>query len=115
MVSLKIIQSPENSIKEKKQISQGQEKILEKQGYRLVGNHSAVKVCGWTNNMIAGKGGCYKYVFYGIRSHQCLQMTTSMFCASRCKFCWRGRKAPVAESWYGPIDSPEHVINHSID
>jgi len=115
MVSLKIIQSPENSIKEKKQISQGQEKILEKQGYRLVGNHSAVKVCGWTNNMIAGKGGCYKYVFYGIRSHQCLQMTTSMFCASRCKFCWRGLKAPVSKSWYGPVDSPEHIIKHSID
>ena len=65
--------------------------------------------------MLRGKGGCYKFVFYGIRSHQCLQMTTSMFCASRCKFCWRGRKAPVSKLWYGPIDSPEHIINHSID
>jgi tRNA wybutosine-synthesizing protein 1 len=65
--------------------------------------------------MIGGKGGCYKYVFYGIRSHQCLQMTTSMFCASRCKFCWRGLKAPVAKEWYGKIDDPEHIINHSID
>ena len=42
-------------------------------------------------------------------------MTTSMFCASRCKFCWRGRKAPVSSKWYGPIDSPKHIINHSID
>ncbi len=88
---------------------------LKKQGYRLVGNHSAVKTCEWTRNMLRGKGGCYKFAFYGIRSHQCLQMTTSMFCASRCKFCWRGRKAPVSEKWYGPIDSPEHIINHSID
>ncbi len=115
MTSLKVIQHSENPVKEKKQIVKGQEKILEKQGYRLVGNHSAVKICGWTKNMLNGKGGCYKYVFYGIRSHQCLQMTTSMFCASRCKFCWRGLKAPVSKNWYGPIDSPEHIINHAID
>ncbi|MEK6890927.1 MAG: 4-demethylwyosine synthase TYW1, partial [Nanoarchaeota archaeon] len=101
--------------KKQSQITQGQEKVLYKQGYRMVGSHSAVKVCGWTNNMIAGKGGCYKYVFYGIRSHQCLQMTTSMFCASRCKFCWRGLKAPVSKEWYGAIDSPEHIIKHAID
>lgn len=100
---------------EKKQLTSGQEKVLTKQGYRIVGNHSAVKVCGWTKNMINGKGGCYKYVFYGIRSHQCLQMTTSMFCASRCKFCWRGLKAPVSKEWYGKIDDPEHIINHAID
>ncbi len=115
MTSLNIIQSSKNHLEEKKQIIKGQEKILEKQGYRLIGNHSAVKICGWTNNMIAGKGGCYKYAFYGIRSHQCLQMTTSMFCASRCKFCWRGLKAPVSKEWYGPIDSPEHIIKHAID
>ena len=114
-MQLKIIQQSESSAKEKKQITSGQEKILEKQGYRLVGNHSAVKICGWTKNMLNGKGGCYKYVFYGIRSHQCLQMTTSMFCASRCKFCWRGLKAPVSKEWYGPIDSPEHIIDHAID
>jgi len=97
------------------QLSETQQKKLRKQGYRLVGNHSAVKICEWTRKMLRGDGGCYKYIFYGIRSHQCLQMTTSMFCASRCKFCWRGKKAPVSESWYGPIDSPEHIINHAID
>src|SRR3989344_6178845 len=42
-------------------------------------------------------------------------MTTSMFCASRCKFCWRGLKAPVSKEWYGPIDSPKHIIKHAID
>ncbi len=100
---------------ERKQIHSDYEKLLNKQQYRIVGNHSAVKVCGWTKNMLRGKGGCYKYIFYGIRSHQCMQMTTSMFCASRCKFCWRGQKAPVSKDWYGPIDSPEHIINHAID
>ncbi|MBS3066812.1 hypothetical protein J4205_03225, partial [Candidatus Pacearchaeota archaeon] len=63
MTSLKIIQPIENPVKEKKQIVKGQEKILEKQSYRLIGNHSAVKICGWTKNMLNGKGGCYKYTF----------------------------------------------------
>lgn len=113
---LKVIQPVqfEQSIRES-QLSENQQSSLIKQGYRLVGSHSAVKTCEYTRKMLRGQGGCYKYVFYGIRSHQCLQMTTSMFCASRCKFCWRGQKAPVSEDWYGPIDSPEHIINHSID
>jgi len=90
-----------------------QQQELEKQQYRFVGSHSAVKVCGWTKNMLRGKGGCYKYAFYGIRSHQCLQMTTAMFCANRCTFCWRGTKAPVSKTWYGPVDDPLFIIEHA--
>ena len=101
--------------KRKEQLSEIQKKILIHQGYRLIGSHSAVKNCEWTKKSLRGEGNCYKCTFYGIRSHQCLQMTTSMFCASRCKFCWRGQKAPIGKTWYGPIDSPEHVINHSIE
>jgi len=89
-------------------------KELEKQQYRLVGNHSAVKVCYWTKKMIKGEGGCYKFTFYGIRSHQCLQMTTSMFCANRCTFCWRGQKAPVSKEWYGPVDEPGWIIDEAL-
>ena len=96
------------------QLSQVQQTALKKQQYRLVGNHSAVKVCQWTKNMIKGKGGCYKYKFYGIRSHQCMQMTTSMFCANRCTFCWRGEKAPVSKTWYGPIDPPDYIIREAV-
>ena len=62
---------------------------LEKQQYRVVGDHSAVKICGWTKNMIRGEGGCYKLKFYGIMSNQCMQMSTSISCANRCTFCWR--------------------------
>lgn len=101
--------------KRKEQLNDLQKKALYKQGYRLVGNHSAVKICEWTNKSLRGDGNCYKHTFYGIRSHQCLQTTTSMFCASRCKFCWRGEKAPVGLEWYGPVDSPTHIINHAID
>ena len=96
------------------QLTNEQKAELEKQQYRIIGNHSAVKVCRWTKNSIAGKGSCYKEKFYGIKSHQCMQMTTSMYCANRCKFCWRGQKAPVSKSWYGKIDAPEFIIEESI-
>lgn len=97
------------------QVRPRQRAELEKQGYRLVGHHSAVKICGWTKNMLTAKGGCYKFTFYGIRSHQCMQMTTSMFCASRCVFCWRGEKAPVSKEWYGGLDKPEHILQQAIE
>ena len=87
---------------------------LEKQKYRIVGGHSAVKTCGWTKNMINGQGGCYKLKFYGIMSHQCMQMTTSISCANRCTFCWRGYKAPVSKEWKWEVDDPQKIFDDSI-
>jgi len=87
---------------------------LEKQQYRIVGKHSAVKTCGWTKNMINGQGGCYKLKFYGIMSHQCMQMTTSISCANRCTFCWRGYKAPVSKEWKWEVDDPQKIFDDSI-
>lgn len=89
---------------------------LKKQHYELVGEHSAVKTCGWTKNSIRGKGGCYKHWFYGINSNQCLQMTTSLSCANRCTFCWRDYKTPVSKEWKEEwkVDDPEMVYNESV-
>jgi tRNA wybutosine-synthesizing protein 1 len=87
---------------------------LKKQQYRLIGEHSAVKTCGWTKNMIKGKGGCYKLKFYGVVSSQCLQMTTSISCANRCIFCWRGYKASVSKTWEENIDDPKMIFEKSI-
>ena len=92
-------------------------KTMEKQQYRIIGKnyHSAVKICGWTKKMLKDEGGCYKLKFYGIMSHQCLQMTTSMSCANRCTFCWRDYKAPVSEDWKWGIDKPEDIIKESLE
>jgi len=87
---------------------------LKKQQYRLIGEHSAVKTCGWTRNMIKSRGGCYKLKFYGVMSYQCLQMTTSLSCANRCVFCWRGYKAPVSKTWEGNIDEPLMILKDGI-
>lgn len=105
---------PDLSETRKEQLSLRQKAALTKQGYRLVGDHSAVKICEWTKKSLRGQGNCYKYTFYGIRSHQCMQMTTSMYCASRCKFCWRGEKAPVGTKWYGPINEPKFILDNSV-
>jgi len=90
-------------------------KELEKQQYRVIGKHSAVKICGWTKNSLRGKGECYKQKFYGIKSHQCMQMTTSLSCANRCVFCWRGYKAPVSKTWKWEIDKPEFILEGSLE
>jgi tRNA wybutosine-synthesizing protein 1 len=87
---------------------------LIRQQYRIIGEHSAVKTCGWTKNMIKGKGGCYKLKFYGIMSNQCLQMTTSISCANRCVFCWRGYKAPVSKTWDWEVNTPQMIFDDSV-
>ena len=91
-------------------------KELEKQQYRIIGKneHSVVKICGWTKNMIRGLGGCYKLKFYGIMSNQCLQMSPCLSCANRCIFCWRCYKDPVSKNWKGKIDEPNEILKQSI-
>ncbi len=96
-------------------LTESAKKELEKQHYAIVGSHSAVKTCGWTKNMIRGKGGCYKLKFYGIMSNQCMQMTTSISCANRCTFCWRGYKAPVSKEWKWEVDDPNFIFEKSVE
>lgn len=55
-------------------------KSMEKQGYKLIGSHSGVKLCRWTKSMLRGRGGCYKHTFYGIESHRCMEATPSLAC-----------------------------------
>ncbi len=86
---------------------------MEKQGYRFVGHHSTVKTCGWTRKALKDEGYCYKHKFYGIKSHQCMQMSTCLSCANRCVFCWRGHKEPVSEEWQGDIDDPGRILEES--
>ena len=72
-------------------VSEAIKKGLEKQQYRFVGEkeHSAVKVCHYTKKSLKDEDHCYKQKFYGIQSHRCVQMTTSIGCANACMFCWR--------------------------
>ncbi|BDA41096.1 S-adenosyl-L-methionine-dependent tRNA 4-demethylwyosine synthase [Coccomyxa sp. Obi] len=87
---------------------------LGKQGYKLVGSHSGVKLCRWTKSMLRGRGGCYKHAFYGIESHRCMEATPSLACANKCVFCWRHHTNPVGREWRWKMDAPEEIVEGAL-
>ncbi|MBN1502381.1 4-demethylwyosine synthase TYW1 [Candidatus Woesearchaeota archaeon] len=96
-------------------ISQEQTVKLEKQGYRLVGSHSAVKICEWTKKSLLDKNFCYKEKFYGIKCHRCCQMTSCLACSNSCLFCWRDSSTPLSTYWrWEKFDEPDEIIEKSI-
>ena len=65
---------------------------LERQQYKFVGDHAAVKLCHWMKQSMLHGRMCYKQAFYGIATHRCLQMTPVVHdCTHECVFCWRIR------------------------
>ena len=99
----------------KEMVTRLQRKALTKEGYRIIGTHSAVKLCRWTKNQMRGRGGCYKHSFYGITSYQCMEATPSLACANKCVFCWRHHKNPVGTEWRWKEDSPDMIVSQAID
>jgi tRNA wybutosine-synthesizing protein 1 len=86
-------------------------KDLSKQGYRIVGNHSAVKVCLWCKKAIKDEDICYKQTFYGIKSHQCIQSSVSLTnCTHKCTFCWRSLEHTDTQEIKNP-DSPKDIVD----
>ena len=92
-------------------------KILQHQHYKVVGNHSAVKLCHWTKKSILDEGFCYKQQFYGIECHRCLQMTPAVaWCTQKCVFCWRNIDDTIDFKMDSKteIDEPEKIIEEAI-
>lgn len=83
---------------------------LTKQGYTIIGTHSGVKLCRWTKSALRGRGSCYKYSFYGIASHRCMEATPSLACSNKCVFCWRHGTNPVGTTWRWSVDPPDMVF-----
>jgi tRNA wybutosine-synthesizing protein 1 len=92
---------------------------LTKQKYHLVGRHSAVKRCRWLYETLIHDRSCYKQKFYGIKTHQCIQMTPALFyCTQKCLFCWRAQSGDHQIKWdemrLPAWDSPEEIVEESI-
>jgi tRNA wybutosine-synthesizing protein 1 len=69
-------------------------------------NHSAVELCHWTKKSFANEGNCYKHKFYGISTHQCMEMTpAAMNCENRCIYCWRPTE------FYDTLEMPEDLVD----
>ena len=99
---------------QREMVTKLQRKALTKEGYKVIGTHSAVKICRWTKNQLRGRGGCYKHTFYGITSYQCMEATPSLACANKCVFCWRHHKNPVGTEWRWKEDPPGMIISEAI-
>jgi tRNA wybutosine-synthesizing protein 1 len=85
------------------------------QGYQLIGQHSAVKLCYWTRQSLVKGRDCYKGRFYGIESHRCVQMSPAIdSCNLQCRFCWRSQGWENDETMT-EYDDPEHLLDRSID
>ena len=89
-------------------------RILEKQHYAIVGEHSGVKLCHWMRQSLLFNRECYKQMFYGIESHRCLQMTPAINqCTHMCLFCWRHQG--FTEKKIEEIDEPKYILDKSIE
>jgi tRNA wybutosine-synthesizing protein 1 len=92
---------------------------LKRQKYHFVGRHSAVKSCRWFHETLTHNRPCYKQKFYGIKTHQCIQMTPAAFyCTQQCVFCWRAQNQDLRITWdetkLPRWDPPETIIEGSI-
>lgn len=97
-----------------KQMDEQLKTLLRRQRYRIVGNHSAVKLCHWLRKSLLEDRFCYKQKFYGIKSHRCLQMTPSVTaCTQKCLFCWR--PVQFTETSLSTYDDPHTIAEESIE
>ena len=94
-------------------------RVYRRQGYRFVGDHSAVKTCHWARKSLStgGREHCYKQRFYGVPSHRCLQMTPSLGrCTQSCLFCWRATPENLSTTWdqsrflVAEAEEPEAIV-----
>jgi len=99
----------------KEMVTPSLRKSLTKQGYKIIGSHSGVKLCRWTKSMLRGRGGCYKHTFYGIESHRCMETTPSLACANKCVFCWRHHSNPVGTEWRWKMDDAETILEGALE
>jgi len=99
-------------------------RVYRRQGYHLVGGHSAVKTCHWTRRSLntGGEEHCYKERFYGVPCHRCLQMTPSLgHCVQSCVFCWRATPENIGVHWdqtgfdVAVTEEPEDIVEGCLE
>jgi tRNA wybutosine-synthesizing protein 1 len=89
-------------------------RLLERQHYRIIGNHSGVKICHWMRQKLFHGRACYKETFYGIESHRCLQMTPTIdSCTQNCLFCWRVQGFSQ-NTTSDDLNSPEMILEEAV-
>jgi len=91
-------------------VSEDRKKELMKQGYRLVGNHSAIKTCLWCKKAVRGDDTCYKNTFYNIKSWRCIEASVTLDnCNLRCEWCWRDIN--YSSLTFEKLDDPKMIVD----
>jgi len=94
---------------------------LERQQYRIVGGHSAVKICYWTKESLRAGRACYKELWYPpVESHRCMQMTPYLGCNYHCLHCWRLHSGDRSMEWKEfpftkKLDEPEEIVEECVE
>lgn len=117
---LYIARMPDSSVEVSAEISL--RKLLRRQGYQLILNHSVLKPCSWFREAIMRGRTCYKHKFFGIPSWRCIQMSPSIYCNFQCIHCWRTNASDLPpEMRWKEIpdenyrwDDPEEIAEESI-
>ena len=95
-------------------------RTFQKQGYHFVGRLAAYKPCHYFKTALTERIMCYKYWFYGIPTHRCIQWTPILECNLNCLFCWRLHRTDIGlppfkgELEKVPWDEPEDIFNRVI-
>ncbi len=58
-------------------------------GYRIIGKYGAYEPCYYFKTALKDRIMCYKYWFYGTKTHRCIQWSPIVECNQACQFCWR--------------------------
>ena len=91
-------------------------KLLEKQHYAFIGDHSAIKICTWTKKSLRDEDCCYKEKFYGIKSHKCCQLSNTIgYCQNKCLICWRPTEQTKGSCMDFEVDEPSSLIPKAIE
>jgi len=91
-------------------------------GYRIIGKYGAYEPCHYFKMALKERIMCYKYWFFGTRTHRCIQWSPIVECNQACLFCWRVHRMdlglppfkiadPEAIDW----DEPEILIEQVIE
>ncbi len=96
-------------------------RTFKSQGYQFVGKFAAYKPCHYFKTALTDRIMCYKYWFYGIPTHRCIQWTPILECNLNCLFCWRLHRTDIGLPPFKgdineiPWDEPKEIFNNVIE
>jgi len=91
-------------------------------GYRIIGKYGAYEPCYYFKMALKQRVMCYKYWFFGARTHRCIQWSPIVECNQACMFCWRVHRIDIGVPPFRILDEdkidwddPEEIFKTVLD